>query len=127
MAMTQPQMDLFALAEQRLSWVEQRQALLARNIANADTPGWRTRDVKPFDQLVSGSALDPVRTDAAHMVPSSNTTLAATTFGSEHAPDGNTVALDTELSKIADTESTHQLVTQLYMKYQGLFRTALGH
>ncbi len=125
--MNQPQMDLFALAEQRLSWVEQRQALLSQNIANADTPRWRTRDVKPFDQLVSGASLAPVRTDAMHIAPSSNTSLAAATFGTEHAPDGNTVVLDKELSKIADTESTHQLVTQLYTKYQSLFRTALGH
>ena len=120
------QIDLFGLAEKRLAWAEHRQSLLAQNIANADTPGWRTRDLKPFDALISGAALAPARTSPMHLASTADEGSTAARQASERAPDGNAVALDTELAKVADTESTHQLVTELYRKYQGMFRTAVG-
>jgi flagellar basal-body rod protein FlgB len=119
--------DLFTLAEQRLSWVERRQALLSENIANADTPGWRARDLKPFDAVLSGATLAPARTSPMHLVDANGAAPVTAATASERAPDGNAVSLDTELAKVADTESTHELVTDLYLKYQSLFRTALGH
>jgi flagellar basal-body rod protein FlgB len=125
--MSDPSANLFSLAEQRLSWVEQRQALLSRNIANADTPGWRPHDLKPFDALVSGATLAPARTSPMHLANANGDAAATVATSSEHAPDGNGVSLDKELAKVADTESTHELVTDLYLKYQSLFRTALGH
>ncbi len=46
---------LFGLVKKRLAWLAQRQEVLAKNIANADTPGYKPRDLKAFDfkQLVS--------------------------------------------------------------------------
>ena len=51
--------------------------------------------------------------------------MAAQSDG-ETAPDGNGVRLDVQLAKVADTSATQQLTTDLYMKYLGFFRTALG-
>jgi flagellar basal-body rod protein FlgB len=118
--------DLFGLAEKRLAWVEQRQSLLAQNIANADTPGWRTRDLKPFAALLAAGDVAPLRTSPMHLAGLASSATGVTSRAGERAPDGNAVALDKELAKVADTETTHQLVTELYQKYQGLFRTALG-
>jgi flagellar basal-body rod protein FlgB len=42
------------------------------------------------------------------------------------APDGNTVALDEQLTKVADTQTTQTLVTMIYKKYVGMFSLALG-
>jgi flagellar basal-body rod protein FlgB len=42
------------------------------------------------------------------------------------SPDGNAVALDEQLVKVADTQTTHELVTAIYKTYLGMFRTALG-
>jgi flagellar basal-body rod protein FlgB len=42
------------------------------------------------------------------------------------ALDGNTVALDQQLTKVADTETTQALVTSIWKKYMGMFSTALG-
>ena len=46
---------LFGLVKKRLAWLAQRQEVLAKNIANADTPGYKPRDLKAFDfrRLVS--------------------------------------------------------------------------
>jgi flagellar basal-body rod protein FlgB len=124
--MASQNVDLFALAEQRLSWAEQRQALLAQNIANANTPGYKAKDVKSFDSVLSGATLAPTVTNPLHMTASDGGAAVATVTGGEAAPDGNGVEMDKELMKVADTDNTHELVTQIYTAYSGLFRTALG-
>ena len=50
-----PQIGLFALADRRLAWLGARQGVLAQNVANADTPGWQQRDIRPFSDVLSGS------------------------------------------------------------------------
>lgn len=123
---------LFDLADQRLAWVAKREALLAQNVANADTPGWRARDLKPFAAALTQAAVAPALTSPMHLAGAraggaenvaggqANATRA------ERAPDGNAVAIDTELMKVAQTDTVHAMVTDLYKKYLGLFRIALG-
>ncbi|QNT68118.1 flagellar basal body rod protein FlgB [Defluviicoccus vanus] len=41
--------SLFAQMQARLDWLDRRQGVLAQNIANADTPGYRPQDLKAFD------------------------------------------------------------------------------
>ena len=41
---------LFDLAERRLAWADRRQAVLAQNIANANTPGYKPHDLHPSPQ-----------------------------------------------------------------------------
>ena len=120
---------LFALADRRLAWADRRQQLLAQNIANADTPGWRARDLKSFADTLSGKtlAMAPVATEAGHLPATASARLDTTRTSNDRAPDGNSVQLDDQLSRVADTETTQALVTGLYTKYLGMFRTALGH
>lgn len=121
---------LLDLAERRLSWAERRQTLLAENIANSDTPGWRPRDVAPFADAMQAairSAGSVIRTDPSHLAGTvSPDLLAGTSKPAGQAPDGNAVSLDQELRKIADTDTSQSLVTAIYKSYLGLFRTALG-
>jgi flagellar basal-body rod protein FlgB len=118
---------LFALADRRLAWVDARQTLLAQNIANADTPKFHAHDLSPFTAALAQAGVQLARTDPAHLVPASSTG----SFGlgqqvAETSPDGNSVAIDKELVKIADTDAAHELVTSLTKKYLGLVRTAIG-
>ena len=39
---------LFDLAERRLAWADQRQTVLAQNIANVNTPGYKPHDLRSF-------------------------------------------------------------------------------
>lgn len=121
---------LFALAEQRLAWADRRQALLAQNIANANTPGFQPRDLPPFARaLARTTGAAPVRTQPSHLAGISGDLLAPDrqTPPTARAPDGNAVALDEQLTKVADTETTQAMVTTIYKKYLTLFSLALGH
>ena len=120
---------LFDLAEKRLAWTAQRQSVLAGNIANANTPGFQSRDVQSFASVLSGSgSIEPARTQLGHMAGTTPTGLASLTVDPPKAwaLDGNTVSLDQQLTKVADTETTQSLVTTIWKKYMGLFSTALG-
>lgn len=121
--------SVFDLAEQRLSWLEARQQTLARNIANANTPGYQPRDLPSFaSALARGGAASPARTRPNHLAGTRGGPLQPATVARppERGPDGNAVAIDDELMKVADTETNQELVTNLYTKYMGFFRTALG-
>lgn len=46
---TLPEMPLMGMLRERMSWLNRRQDLLSQNVANADTPGYVARDLKPLN------------------------------------------------------------------------------
>ncbi len=124
--------DVFALAERRMAWLDQRQATLAHNVANANTPGFRARDSAPFAAALdqaggqSGGRLALTQASPMHLAGSGPVSGSVGTAARERTVTGNTVVLEDELSKVADTASKQDLTASLYRKYTGLFRTALG-
>jgi flagellar basal-body rod protein FlgB len=121
------QIGLFDLAEKRLAWVDQRQLLLAQNIANANTPGYQAKDVTPFAQTLGQVAPDLVRTNEKHLTgPAPKLRNDLHQRPHDKAIDGNAVSMDEQLTKVAETEGTQSLVENLYRKYMGLFRTSIG-
>jgi len=120
------QIPLFNLADRRLAWIGRRQEVLAQNIANAETPGWRLHDLTPFaEHLARGPGVSPARTDAGHLAQLRPAAKGKAQEG-ERAPDGNAVMLDVELARVAAAEAAHSLVTGIYQKYLAMFRTAAG-
>ena len=126
---------LFELISGRAGWLSQRQAVLTRNIANADTPGFTPRDLAPLEPaaMATGGAqpLALARTDAAHLgldAAAAEGTPAETEKARsfETKPAGNGVVLAEELEKMAHTDLDYQLTTNLYRRYVGLLRTAIG-
>ena len=118
---------LFDLAQRRLGWLEQRQTLLARNIANLDTPGYRPVDSQPFTvQLDALSQAKSLATTSTHHLSGTGTSGTVTTRAKEVAPDGNAVSLEEQLSNVADTQNAQALTSNLYMRYTAMMRTALG-
>ncbi len=116
----------------RMSWLGERQSVLSQNVANADTPGYVAKDVKPpsFAELVAGASarLPMAVTEPGHMVPVSDDggfkLVAQKT--PERAPDGNAVQLEDQMMKISDTANDYALTTSLYRQQLGLLKAALG-
>ncbi len=118
-----------ALAERRLRWLDRRQQVLAQNIANADTPGYRPGDLRPFAELLARrGAAAMARTDPRHLLPARGGELHAVADRrvAERLPNGNAVALDEQALRVADTDAAHALAMGLHRRYLALFRTALG-
>jgi flagellar basal-body rod protein FlgB len=120
---------LFDLAEHRLAWATQRQAVLAQNIANANTAGYKPHDVQAFSKtLANVQPVAPMRTQPSHLAGTLATAAPNEVVDRTHmhSADGNAVSLDEQLVKLADTETTHSFVTSIYRAYLGMFNTALG-
>src|SRR4051812_20463403 len=95
---------LFDLAEKRLNWTSQRQNVLASNIANINTPGYRARDITSFDKILSGAmASAPAQTQPGHMAGTLPSGVASVTpdKAATRSLDRNGVTLDEQLVKVA--------------------------
>ena len=120
---------LFDLAAKRLAWTAQRQSVLAANIANSNTPGFQARDVTAFQAVLShAGSLEPLQTQPKHLAGTVPSTLASLVGNQpkSRSLDGNSVALDQQLTKVAETETTQSVVTTIWKKYTGMFSMALG-
>ena len=111
-----------------------RAELLAGNVANADTPGYVARDLKPldFEQALSdaNSGATMMTTNARHIALSPS---HAGKFEDHETPDqesnpnGNAVSLEMEMIKVSDTQAQFQAAANLYAKAMTLMNTAIGH
>jgi flagellar basal-body rod protein FlgB len=127
MSPLQPQ--IFDLAEKRLAWASERQAVLARNIANISTPGFQAMDSPDFQKVLSGTlGVQPVRTDPNHMAGTIDPGMTARSVPETTArtADKNNVRLEGQLMKVADTETLHSTVTAIFKTYAAMFNIALG-
>ena len=124
---------LFGLLKGKLGYLNQRQRLIAQNVANADTPGYVGRDLKTFSfeaAMKAGqgpSGVAPVRTNAAHLP---GTQQPAATWTSQAAPDsettldGNSVVLEEQMLKMAEARANYDAAVGFYQKSLGLIRMA---
>ncbi len=129
--MAAAELPLFTALQRRGDWLAQRQVAIAQNIANADTPNFHPRDLKPqrfHDLIDSTSAVTLAATSPGHLTPLSSRGAAGKAAPSravyETAPSGNAVILEEQMAKMNETAIDHRLVTQLYKKFLGLMRLA---
>jgi flagellar basal-body rod protein FlgB len=125
---------LDALGE-KMRWHQTRQTLLAENVANADTPGYRGRDLKAFGFGEHMQSLSTVKV-ATTVTQPGHISIAGTAgtdgFGVtqlnnfEVTPEGNGVTLEDEMMKVAGNQIDYQSITALYTRSIKLIKTALG-
>ncbi|WP_213770220.1 flagellar basal body rod protein FlgB [Bradyrhizobium sp. dw_78] len=125
-------LPILAAIRTRMQWHQERQRVLAENVANSDTPNFKPRDlVEPkFD--ASGAAADGplalARTSSGHLNPSG----APDSFGQnrrvgfETRPAGNSVNLEDEMLKVSTNQMDYAAVTSLYSRSLHLLKTAIG-
>jgi flagellar basal-body rod protein FlgB len=129
--------SLLSALTDKMRWHQQRQDLLAQNVANADTPNYRGQELKPvsFGDTLGQLQLDPgdtasIDADPAYLpLTGSDGTVADAEQQAnfEVTPEGNGVTLEDEMMKVTANQMDYQAVTTLYSKSLDLIRTALGH
>lgn len=125
-------LPVFALTSARQAYATARNAVLTGNIANADTPGFKARDLDRFDP---GRALEPRGKDAptatrpghSRATPPVEEGFAGRIMAtSEEAPDGNTVSIEEQLVVAAENRGSFDLASGLYAKNLAMLRIAIG-
>jgi flagellar basal-body rod protein FlgB len=126
---------LFTALAEKMKWHQTRQGLLAENVANAETPGYRGRDLSQFGfaehmRNLSTAGIAAAVTQPGHIAAAPTT--GANGFGArsinnfEITPEGNGVTLEDEMMKVATNQMDYQVVTSLYSRSMRLLRVALG-
>lgn len=129
----------FSVLQANLHHLGQRQKLIAENIANASTPGYKPRDTdeKAFTQALTSAArarsshgLAMAATEAGHVGFSTTSGLKSISSkviespDSETTIDGNAVILEDEMMKQSQTRSDYETSLALYQKGLQLLRMA---
>jgi flagellar basal-body rod protein FlgB len=123
---------IFSMLRTRMQWHQERQRVLAENVANADTPGFQPRDlVAPKFEGTRAPApmgLTLVRTNPGHQATAAGGASFAsmTDAGKQIRPTGNAVSLEEQMIKVAANQMDYQAATTLYGRSLGLIKTALG-
>ncbi len=127
-------LKLFKMAMTRMDWAAQRQKVLSQNIANADTPNFRPKDLKQinFKDVLRGTGVAPVpvaRTNVNHLkgtIPEQEHFRAkgsAKTF--EEAPDGNQVVVEEQMQKVGDTRGDYNTAVTLMQAHMKMLSMAV--
>lgn len=133
--MDQNNLQLFNLAKQKMIYLGERQAVISHNIANADTPRFKAKDVTQpdFRAMLAGTAAHTVSlktTHPGHMTMGGGQGLQYKVAIDENAfetsPDGNSVQIDEQMIKMNDTALDYQMSTSVYKKVNDMIRLSLG-
>jgi flagellar basal-body rod protein FlgB len=132
---------LMSMLKDRMSWLSKRQDVLSQNVANADVPGYMPKDLKPqdFDSTLrstmsqSQSVTSLTVTDPRHIPASATMTSSSSRgFAVKDSPDvaappgGNSVSLESEMIKVAETQAQYQAAANLYAKAITMMKVAIG-
>jgi flagellar basal-body rod protein FlgB len=133
MDMKEPTLN--TLMKGHMKYMTKRQEVLAHNIANIDTPGFKARDLKKVDfgemATTANTQLDMRVTSPKHL---DGTLISGNSrFGTEKdretfetTPTQNNVVLEDQMGKISDTGAQFQMSSNLMRKYTQLYRKAAG-
>lgn len=127
-------LKLFKMAMTRMDWAAQRQKVLSQNVANADTPNYRPKDVKElnFKDVLRHTGVAPVpvaRTNPNHLkgtIPEQDHFRALgerKTF--EESPDGNQVVIEEQMQKVGDTRAEYNTAVTLIQAHMKMLSMAV--
>jgi flagellar basal-body rod protein FlgB len=124
--MLENKVRVIAAARAMAAYAAARQAQIAQNVAHADTPGYRPRDLPPFAKVMqeilrndafwprgTGSAMRPI-----HLRPVEVPGTAS--------PNGNAVSIEAEMMRAAEVRTAHDMALAIQSTLSGVVRAALG-
>jgi len=118
-------MTIFQLASGLTRHATDRQALVAENIANADTPGFKARDLVAFEDSFAAENSLAMRSNRTGQISARSETVFTSPFGVE-SPNGNTVSLEAEMMRSSEIREQHDLALGVYQKSLQILRTSMG-
>lgn len=120
--------ETLRMASSLTAYASQRQKLIAQNVANADTPGFKARDLGRFSESYRDSGATNLRaTRPGHL---SGTSWGGASnprdAGGEPSPNGNTVSIEDEMVRTAQARREFDLSIAVTRSSLSMIRTSLG-
>lgn len=118
-------MQLFNLAFRQNEWLAQRQSVISSNIANANTPGYKAKDVESFDAAMRQS-VPMAATNEQHFSSPEFDAVGNRENGDGQADvmvSGNDVNLEQEFLKSNDVMRSYSLNTQIMKTFDRMLQS----
>lgn len=124
---------LMGMVTEKMSWLTQRQRVLAQNVANANTPDYKAQDLRALDfrqalrttqRNVPLNQTNPMHVTASTARDDFQVQRNRTPY--EISADGNRVVIEEQMFKLNETQNDYQLAARLFQKYGQMYKTALG-
>jgi len=105
--------QLFELTSKQAHWLSVRQSVVAGNIANANTPGYASREVAAFQAVLEQTGTRMAVTHPGHIQEDALRSSVHAGDGDdiEVQPSGNSVSLPDEMSKTGEIKRMYELNT----------------
>ena len=122
------ELTLFKYSSAMAQHAGKRQALVAQNMANVDTPGYRASDLTPFSQAFSsGSEMRSSRSAHLHGFDPANLTAAPEKVRVEsQSPNKNAVSVEQEMLRAVEVQRQHSRALAVYRHTMTTLRASLG-
>ena len=108
----------------------QKQAIVAQNVANVDTPGYVSRDLPSFKEIYAPDAQGPAMQRATRQGHLHGLAQDARTMIEEDksfaSPDGNSVSIEAEMLRGTDAKRQHDRSLAIYQSALTVLRASLG-
>ncbi|MGD0183949.1 MAG: flagellar basal body rod protein FlgB [Roseiarcus sp.] len=124
--MSQPY--VLQIASQRTQWLSARESLIAGNVANANTPGYRATDLQPFAAVLDSTQVSMTTTNPAHITPTQDELTSARVVendASDQTLSGNSVHLEQEMIKLGDVNRDYSMSTNIKRAIHQMMMSAL--
>jgi flagellar basal-body rod protein FlgB len=120
-------LELTRMAQALAAQSGARMAVIAENVANADTPGYKAKDMPAFAEVFEAAGQDMRATRPGHLAGalSAGLPMADTVRGHE-APNGNSVSLEAEMVKSVEARQSHDMALAIYRATSDVIRASLG-
>jgi flagellar basal-body rod protein FlgB len=122
---------ILSMLRTRMQWHQERQRVLAENVANADTPDYHARDLAPpnFEHVLQTASLALATTSPGHITAGGG---GGSQFSDDNnpryevRPRGTAVSHEDEMLKLASNQMDYDAAASLYTHSLALIKTAVG-
>ncbi len=128
-------LQILSLAEALAEHSSARQTLISRNVAHADTPGYRATDLTPFSRTFraqeaadDAGAFRPAATRPGHAAPDGGLwgpEPEETEASGAESPNGNSVSLEDQMVRAAEVKMQHDLALGVWKKSLDILRASM--
>jgi flagellar basal-body rod protein FlgB len=120
-------LELTRMAQALAAHSGARMAVIAQNVAHADTPGYKARDMPSFGAVYAAESNGMRATRPGHLgTASGGTAPVAERASGREAPNGNTVSLEGEMVKSVEARQSHEMALAIYRATSDVVRASLG-
>ncbi len=119
------ELELTRMANALASHAGARMGLIAQNIANADTPGYKAMELPDFAEVWQGGE-GMKATRPGHLTDAATGTPLARQSAGDPSPDGNTVSLEGQMVAATDARQSHDMALAVYSNTSDILRASLG-